>query len=242
MSENIASKILDSIKKKDIKPKPKWEFLVREYAIWGLGIFSILIGALAFAVIVYLVVNNDWDVYGEVNSNIFAFIFLTLPYFWLVLVAGLVLAVIYNFRHTKYGYRYHWAIVVLGSIFLSVGLGVIFHRVGWGEAIDDTLGRRAPLYGTVINPRLHLWMQPEQGLLAGVVVEVITPEEFFLYDLSREKWLVEAHNTLFHPMIIIEPGREIKMIGEMIGQHEFEAFNIIPVGPGRGQFPTDLDW
>ena len=57
--ENISKQVLEKIKDKKIKPKSKWEFLLKDYVWWFLGILALNIGGLAFSVIIYFLVNND---------------------------------------------------------------------------------------------------------------------------------------------------------------------------------------
>ncbi|HSA07753.1 MAG TPA: hypothetical protein P5099_00025, partial [Candidatus Moranbacteria bacterium] len=59
----ISDKIIKDIKEKNIHPKPRWFFAVRNLAFWLLFIAAIFVGALSFAVILDVLTNHDWDIY-----------------------------------------------------------------------------------------------------------------------------------------------------------------------------------
>lgn len=234
--KNFDQEILKKIKEEKITPKPKWQFLLKEYTVWGVGVFSLLIGALAFSVIIYMFINNDWGIYHEMDKSFLDFIVLTLPYFWLIFLGLFILLLNYNVRHTKKGYRYSLPIILMSSVTLSAALGVLFFEMGIGRGIDDILGERMPLYGKVINPSIDFWSQPEQGRLAGMVVEVFD-DNIRIYDLQRHKWNVDSKDAEIMPMVEIRIGRPLRMTGNIIEDSNFKADKIFPAeGPGRKSF------
>ena len=83
MSENnIPNQVLEKIK--NIRPTPRWQFLLRDYSVWILGAVSLALGSLSFSVVLFMLANNDWDIYSEISNSFFKFLLITLPYFWLV--------------------------------------------------------------------------------------------------------------------------------------------------------------
>lgn len=233
--KELGALVLKTIKEKHIKPKPRWTFLLKDYAIWILGACSLVVGGLAFAVVIYMIRNNDWEVYENINGSLPQFVILTMPYFWLVFLAIFILAAHYNFKHTKTGYRYRLPAVIGVSVVLSAVLGGALYGAGVGRAIDDVLSENAPgFYRVLINPRLDMWACPERGLLLGLITDVRSREEFELLDFNRQIWVVSAQNAKIPPFIKIETGGRIKMIGEKTGEDKFHALIIMPVGPGRG--------
>src|SRR3989344_8809285 len=106
MNQDLGHKIIETIKDEGLRPKPRWQFLLKNYVLWGLTLLAILIGSLSFAVIIYMFVNSDWEVYALVADNITAYVFLILPYFWILFLALFALVAYYNLRHTKNGYRF----------------------------------------------------------------------------------------------------------------------------------------
>ena len=235
MFKELSQEVLKKIEEKHIKPKPRWTFLLKDYAVWILGALALFSGGLAFAVVIYMVKNNDWEVYKNINGSLPQFVVLTMPYFWLIFLAVFILVAHYNFKHTKTGYRYRLPAVIGVSIVLSIGLGGFLYGAGVGRAIDDVLSENAPgFYRVFVNRRLDMWARPERGLLLGLITTVNNPQEFELLDFERRTWAVSAFDAAMPPFIKIESGGRIKMIGEKTGENAFHAVMIMPVGPGRG--------
>ena len=186
-TKNLGKKILETIKKKHITPKPKWEFLLKDYFLWILTFLAMIIGGFAFSVIIYMFKNNDWDIYKYMDDSLLGFIFGTLPYFWILFLVIFIAAGHYNFKHTKKGYKYHLHLMIIVNILVSIFLGTILYDAGVGQAIDQALSERMPFYEKFINRRMMMWKQFEKGRLAGLIIEVEDVEYFTIKDYSR-RW------------------------------------------------------
>jgi len=233
--KKFIQEILGKIKKENIAPKPKWFFLLKNYAVWSLGFLSLIIGGAAFSVVIYLVRYNDWDVYEQLDENFVSFILLTMPYFWILFLALFIYIVLYDIKHTKKGYRYSLPVILTGNIAVSMVLGVLFYKIGVSQALDDILGEKAPLYSQIINRQMDYWSQPEDGRLSGLVVDIVSGEKFILVDLSQKEWNV---NKGADGVIVgIKLGAPIRVLGKKISEDIFEADVILPPGkPGGGLF------
>ena len=233
---HFSEKVLEKIKEKKITPKPKWQFLLKDYLVWGLGALALFIGGMAFSVIIYMFIYNDWNVYAQVSNSLLEFVFLTLPYFWIVVLVLFILVVNYNLRHTKKGYRYPVSSILVATIVISVVLGVVFFGAGMGQAIDDALGQKAPFYEKIINRRVQLWDKAQSGFMAGVVNEIISEDSFTLITRSKQEWLISAPAAYLPPEFEVDVGTALKLFGEKSGTSTFNASKILPTGPGRGFF------
>ncbi len=219
----LAQKI---IKDKKIELKPRWTFKFKEYAIWfGVFVF-IVIGGLAMAVIIYMLKNNDWDLFRQASHSLIGFIFITLPYFWILLLFLFGLFTYYNFKHTKSGYRYALGYVLLGIVLTSLFLGFLFYNVGLGRTMDRIFSDRLPLYEKMMCYKHNIWSKPDQGLLAGKIFSEVVNEQFKLTDLNRKIWLIKKQKALVAPMIMFKIGEPIKVIGEQVDNNIFEAKEI----------------
>lgn len=237
MSEkNLSQEVLETIKDNNIKPKPRWEFLFKNYFIWVVGVVSLFIGGMAMAVVIYMVTNNDWDIRGSISDSLLGFIFTTLPYFWLVLMALFILLVQYNIRHTKGGYKYRLSTMVVGIIIASILLGVIFHVTGVGRAIDEIFTERVPLYQKMFDPRKKIWSQAEEGMLAGVVIVVEDLDHFQIKDLDHKIWFVNAEKFFPKQEVPLPVGAKVRMIGNKIDDDIFEAIIVAPFEGKRGSW------
>jgi len=230
------NKLLDKIKTEKLNPKPRWQFLLKNYTVWLVGLLSLLIGAAAISVMIYLFKFNDWEIYDQTKKTFLEFFILTLPYYWFIFLGVFVFTVYYNFKHTKKGYRYSSILLVGASIIFSIILGTIFYFAGMGEAIDNILGRQAPFYDQVINRHIDFWSQPNEGRLSGMVISKTNDGKFILIDRGTEQWLVSADDNGLNSENIVVVGQPIRLLGEETGNHTFKADKILPIRAGRDFF------
>ena len=228
--KNVSQKVFGEIKGKNIKPKPKWEFLMKDYFLWFLGIASLIIGAFAFSVTLYMFENNDWDVYEHINNSFFEFALATLPYFWIVCIAAFILAARYNFWHTKKGYKRHLYLIIIGGVALSIMLGACLHSIGAGQLIDNALSKNAPFYNSLINKREMTWARPEKGLLAGVVISGDNYQHFWIRDFAGKDWNIDGEGAAVMPRAEIEKDSKVRIVGEKLNGNNFKAHKIASWG------------
>ena len=233
---SFENKLLAKIKDCKICPKPRWQFLLKNYIVWLSGILSLLIGSAAISVMIYLFKFNDWNIYEQTEKSFLEFFILTLPYFWLIFMALFVFIISYNFKHTKKGYRYSSFILAGISVILSIVLGSLFFVAGVGEKLDDILGRQMPFYDQVINRHIDFWSRPDEGRLSGIVIEKSDDYSFILIDRGEETWLVDTSFAKPYPREMIEVGQPIRTIGKTAEDNNFSADLILPVNAGRGFF------
>jgi len=161
---------LEKIKESKIKPKPRWQFHLEQFGIWAFATLSVIIGAKAFAVIIFRLVNNDWEVRKHLGRSLLDHTLLTLPYLWIMVMALFVLLAYYNARHTKKGYRYSVYGIVIGTVLASLFLGGALYSTGFGYEIDFLFSENLPGYQNVMPNRGEFWSQPAAGFLSGEVI------------------------------------------------------------------------
>jgi hypothetical protein len=91
--------------------------------VWFLWFFSVLFGALAVAVTLYVLMNHQYALYEATHNNLFTFIIEVLPFLWLFIFGLMTLVAIYNLRHTSRGYRYPVSVILASSLLLSLAGG-----------------------------------------------------------------------------------------------------------------------
>ena len=228
MKEDFTKKILNKIKKNKIKPKARWEFLLKNYSFWFSGLLSLFIGALAFSVIIFIIRNNDWDLFQYAGKSLGVFVLATLPYFWLLSLILFLAVAYYYYKHTKKGYHYKMSLIVTLVLILSVCLGTLFYSVGFGQALEQTFSKRMPFYKHMMGTSRNFWLKAEEGRLAGMVTEIKTSDFFVLKDLNDKYWDVDARAAMQKGMIEIRSGNQIKILGKQVENNKFEAELIVP--------------
>ena len=230
---DLTKEVLEKIEEKHIKPKPRWEFILKEYLIWIFAGISLLVGSLAVAVIIHMVRNNDWDLHDKVSGGLAPFIFATLPYFWLLILAVFVALAYYNFIHTKSGYRFSLRLLVAGSILASVFLGIFFYNVGLGWEIDKAFSSRLPFYDRLVFHRRMIWDNPGKGRLAGKIIYRMPSGDFKLRDMHDKIWTMHRQISSTTPPIPLGDEEMVKIIGEPIEGFNFKVREVRP-WPGCG--------
>ena len=237
-TKDFDQKLVEKIREEKIAPKPRWHFLLKDYVVIAAGVLSLLIGAAAVSVMIYLLKYNGWEMQEQTHKSGLEFFLLTLPYFWIIFLGGFVFVLYYNLKHTKKGYRYPvWAIAISG-VLASVVLGSVFYLFGLGQRIDNVLGERAPFYETVMNRPLHFWFNPAEGRLAGVIISDLQDEAFYLADPSGALWqvLLLTKDNDVRTVGFLKTGEPVNIIGQIIAEQGFRADMIKPLVPGRGFF------
>ncbi len=239
--DSFTDKLIAEIREKKIEPKPRWRFLLKNYTLYAAGALSLLIGSLAVAVMIYLARFNDLSIHAQIEKTFLEFLLLNLPYFWLLFLAFFIFIIYYNLRHTSKGYRYSPFLLVAVSVVLSIILGVIFFFAGFGEKIDDVLGRKAPFYGHFINRQVDFWSQPDEGRLAGIIISSDEKGAFILLDRDLKEWkIVFSSKVVYNPNLLINH-QPIRLFGYLLGKDEFIADRIFFGGRPGQEFFRELE-
>lgn len=240
--KNLIQDTLSRIKEQHIQPEPRWKFVLRKIGLW------ILIGLVAFlasasiSVGYFLLSQLDWDLYRFTHHNRFSYFFSIMPYFWLILLAIFAAGVFWGVRRTENGYRFNWLKIVAVTVAGLILLGFLLSYAGLDRRFNNVMMKRMPYYAENIETKEKQWMQPEEGLLAGVIKD-ISRDGLELRDLGGADWNVEmSEKTFVRPMVRIERGEMVKIIGTKKDGKNFEALEVRPwagrgemMGPGYGR-------
>jgi heme/copper-type cytochrome/quinol oxidase subunit 2 len=236
LDNKFGEEILHKIKDEKLQPKPRWQFLLKDYVVWAVGGLALFLGSAAMSLIFYMASHEDIGAYQRAGGKPLEILFLVVPFFWLLCLAFFVFIVWYNVKHTKKGYRYPLPIMLAVIIGASVLLGGIFYAIGFGEKVDDELGRRAPFYDRVMNPHVDFWSQPERGRLMGMIISQNGDNEYVLVNREREEWKLLTTDAKQLAGIKIEVGRPINVLGKVSDDNIFQVTEILPAMPGKGFF------
>lgn len=237
MENNLSQEVLEKIEKKHLSPKPKWEFALREYFIWAIFGMAVIVGGLATSVVIFMLDHGGWE--RELGFGTVRAIFLGLPYFWLLTLAVLVVIAVYDFKHTKRGYRFPPTLVVTTSVLFSVILGSVIYAVGGGEKIEGLIYRRLPIYMQIMHWQGRPYVASEAGRLAGVVIVARPVERFQIRDFKGKVWFVICEQPAESNCNIIRDGLRVRMIGEKVSGTEFRV-DFVKEFLGRGMMPPTL--
>ncbi len=229
---DITDKILSYIDDKNIHSLPRWWFILKNFLYWFLFVLFVLLGAKTFGLLLLELVDADVPFLFEIHDNTISWI-QVLPILWILLMIGFAAISLYFFKHTKEGYQYRVGRILLLNVSLSLAIGSLSFAVGFSEFTDEYINDVFPTYNNIREQRQELWTHPEQGRISGRVINVFENRTFLLEDFGNFPWTVNIDAAIRRPGARIEPGFELRIVGEKIKDGEFSAHMIAPMAPNN---------
>lgn len=231
----ISKRVLEKIKKGNIKPIPKWQFMLKGSFVWILFGINLILGSIGFAIIMYLLVNNDSVLDFSLTKDIVEWIFLSIPILWILLTVFFLFVAYYNFKNTEGGYRLSAGKKVLINITITIFLGLTLYVFGFSQRLNNIFSENVSFYTHTFDRRDEIWMRPEEGFLSGEIMSINEEtEEMVLRDLNGKEWSVAYGDAIIKSRVVFDVGERIKILGKALPGNVFEAFEIRPWG-GMGR-------
>lgn len=212
--KNLSQKVLESIKAKHIQPIPKWEFLLKSYTIWTLFGLGIIFGSIATSIILFIALSSHLPE----DLTFYQKIILTLPYFWIAILAVFTFIAYYNFRNIKQGYRHNPYLVLIMSVLISVVAGSTIYASGGAEKLEEVFYAHLPLYQRIMHQEGKMLVDSEYGRIAGLA-EKVELRSFLVRDFYGRLWIVTYPTTT--PKIHV--GNRLIIYGKKLSDNEFKA-------------------
>jgi hypothetical protein len=231
-NNDLKSQIMNRIEKESVTPTAKWIYTARESALWGLWILTILIGSLAIAVSIFVVVSRNYALYEATHETFLTSMIEFLPYLWFAIFGFMVVFAIYNLRHTKNGYRYPLWQIFASSLVLSVAGGGVLHVAGVGYMVDHQIGIFSPQYQSQEKMEARLWQNPEKGRLLGYFIEYDKDNQTLAIfeDINGVRFDTDISELSDLSEELTEAGTKVRLLGELISNEpaKFHACAVFP--------------
>lgn len=224
---NKSQELLDKITEEQIKPSPRWHFLLKNYIFWSVFLLFAVFGSIAFSIILYAVIESDFNLLSSACSKIES-LFSILPLLWILFLGIFSIVSIFGIRHTKTGYRYSFLKILSFNILLSVFLGALFFYTGGAEKMERIFAKNVPIYKSFEERKISRWSNPENGFLSGIILENKNAKIIFMEDWDGKKWEINFEKAVIKGRIFLEKDTKIKMIGEISVDNVFIATQIGP--------------
>src|SRR5680860_440788 len=238
MKKKISQKIIELIAQNKIKPRGRWQFILKDILLWLSAVLSLLFSAISFSLMIFIIKNINTGFRPESQVNSFQILLVSLPYFWIFFVSAFIYIIYRQVKHTKKGYLYSLGKIIVSSVIISIAVGYLFSSLGWAESLDEELSYRAPFYSQIINPQLDFWSKPEEGRLAGVVINRDS-DAFDLIDIEGRSWEITFINDDLQNQV--PNNTPIKLLGEVIEDNNFLAYRVMGLTPGKRMFERHLN-
>ncbi|MCX6786335.1 MAG: hypothetical protein NTU85_00745 [Candidatus Kaiserbacteria bacterium] len=211
---HIAERVFDYIKNEHLVPRPRWEFVIKNYFFWLLGALAVAFGALACSATFFEIANVDWRLSAATHTTFFSFFLAAAPFVWIGTLALFICIGYINIRRTNHGYRYSLPIIALGAVLTSLTLGTGLYAIGFGGRIDEAIGDHPPFYRPVLVQQQSWWLAPEKGLLGGEVINVASDlASFTLRDFSGHMWEIDGSDLRNPDLTTIARGGIVRVVG-----------------------------
>jgi hypothetical protein len=209
MNNNLLNKIQERIDTNNIKPLPRWRFLLLRSAFWLLAILSVIIGSFAVGAILFLFLDYNQHNLLIVPYNITEFL-LMIPYLWIIMFLLFIATARVSIAHTQKGYQYKIHTVIVISVLLSIIFGSILNYIGISRIADKSLNE-VPLYNYVTYDVRDAYSRPIIGRLAGIIVSVQDNNNFSIQSFNGSIWKVRLASSTSN--FIPEASSTVKMFG-----------------------------
>jgi len=218
-SKNFAERVLERIENEHVVPRPRWEFIFKNYFFWTLGALAVVLGACAFSATFFEIVNVNWRFSVVTHANFLSFFLAAVPFLWIFVLALFILTGYINIRRTRHGYRYSLTIIALGAVLTSLTIGSGLYAAGFGAMLEKSIGDHPPFYRPILIQERSWWLAPGKGLLGGEV-EQIAPDaaSFSLRDFSGRLWQVDESDLSSSGLSVVAHGGTVRVVGPPAGR------------------------
>jgi hypothetical protein len=195
-TSKLQTAVMERITSGDVCPRSRGWFTCLECFVYTFWFISVLVGAVALAVLFYIVVHGWYSFYELTGMSRMGLVLAYLPLFWVVILVATVALAYKNFRRTRRGYRYPVWLVLVACIGMSFIGGAALYWLGVGQLVDTELGERMPaMYESYVQSEAKFWDQPHDHRWYGTLAS--TSAGWMLTDRSGAEWMVNfAHIPL----------------------------------------------
>lgn len=234
--------VLSRINDEQVCPRSRLFFHSRECFVWFFWFLSILVGAFAIAVLLYVVSHNQYELYEATHENWLTFTIDALPYLWIFMFGLMAAVAVYNLRHTKNGYRKPLWFIFASSVVLSFAGGSALQFFGLGYAIDDTLGRHMDMYESHDKLQERMWQHPSEGRLVGMqVFSTLSPTTTVIFqDKAGQRWQMDVTELPRKDRDLLAAERKVRVLG-MTTDSTFFRFHACGAFPWMSDHNVPLD-
>lgn len=235
------SKILQRIKKEEIDPIPKWIFVLKRNLYWLAYFLSILFGAVAFSVILFAIQQADFVLVNHIGHSSLEMVLAMMPVTWLIGILVFLVVFMYGIKNTGRGYKLGWLKMINLYLISSMVLGTLIFISGGSQKLEQVFGSAIPGYESIEERKIEMWNKPEEGYLAGEIV-LSAGDRLSVRSFDGTEWNIQYNEAFVAPILSLQAGEKVKVIGSVLEQGFFRAVEIRPWGgkPMRGMDGTGI--
>ncbi len=227
-----SERLVQRLKDQQEKPIPRWVFKARNTALWAGFAMATLLGGLAFSVVLFAIQQSDFNMLSHMSHSRMERFLAMLPILWLGFLAVFLVLAMYSVQYAPKGYKLTWVRLGGYSAGLSFVVGTLFFIAGGAQQLEGAFAVRVTLYESIQQKKIDLWSMPDEGYLSGEIIETGLTS-LRLRDFTGKVWTITHQGAVVPPVVLMERGEAIKLIGTRMTEDAFRAEEIRPWG-GRG--------
>lgn len=212
--KGLSASILEKIEREHVGQTPRFAFLCIEWGIWALWVLSILIGAVAFSMMIFFSLHAGFAFYEVTHEKAFDFFMEVMPYAWVIVFVLMAVLAHYNLRHTKRGYKYQVWQVLLSSILLSFIGGLFLHNFGMAYVLDNFIAQRLPMVPALQAMEARMWQAPQDGRMLGRASGMPIGDHTLLFtDKEGVAWKLDTAELNPLELSALQSGETVRVVG-----------------------------
>lgn len=214
MNNKIKENVLDRLEREGITPHSRLYWLSYEYAFWAAWLLSVVLGAVALAILSFTSFYIGYSLYEATHKSFLTFFIDTLPYLWVFAFMALILVAYFNFRNTRRGYKYPLYLVVGSSFGFSVVGAVVLHSLGAGYYLDRYMGERFETYQSRAEYETQMWQNPLAGRMLGAAKAMAEEDlkQVRFVDVKNEEWDITITELRPKDSELLLSGHKVRML------------------------------
>ncbi len=229
---DLKHSIIEKIDAENVCPRGRWFFLCKETSVWFFWGLSVVAGALAVAVSIFVISHKQYALYEATHETFLTFIMGALPYIWIILFLMTAILAVANVRCAKRGYRFEVWKIIVSSLVASLAAGAVLQLFGFGYAIDHKLGEEMRMYMSQEKQETRLWQTPTDGRLVGrQVYSTLTPTSTVIFEDSEgARWNLNVSDLKPLDLNLLETGKTVRIVGTSsnLSVKQFHACGAFP--------------
>ncbi len=231
-SDSIRDRVFSTIDEQKVEPTPCYVFWCQNSAMWMIWLLTVLLGALATAVLIFTSTYRYYDIYEAMHDNFLTFFFQALPVLWIFAFIILMGVAMRGLRATRRGYRLSPSFVGITSVGASVLLGLIASSLGFGFVVDRMLGQHAPMYYSESEREQKMWQQPGEGRLVGRahLDKSVEQVQITFVDSVGKNWTMDIQELRPEDRQLLQFERHVRVLGKQLDDSSvrFHACGVFP--------------
>lgn len=231
-TESLKDCVLSAIDREQVCVRSRWFFVCKEAFVWSLWVLSVVVGALAVAVSLFVLSHQQYALYEATHDSWVGLMVQVLPYVWLILLVVMTVVALANVRCMNRGYRYQTWHILLSSLVLSIAGGLMLHSFGLGYLVDQQIGKGMPMYMSQEKFERKLWQAPNDGRLLGTLAHrTSAPTSTIVFeDVLGTRWNIDVSELHLNDLVLLDSEKLVRLVGTTsnLSTRQFHACGAFP--------------